>query len=67
MAIRAAGVGYRNLAAQNVQVSASPAQAPGPTVAATSGPASVLMPIASLPASKCGQQWTNPQLTSMQR
>ena len=48
MAIRAAGVGYRNLAAQNVQVSASPAPALGPTVAATSGPAPVLMPVSSL-------------------
>lgn len=48
MAIRAAGVAYRNLAAQNVQVSASPAPALVPTVAVTSGPVAVLMPVSSL-------------------
>lgn len=48
MAIRAAGVGYRNLAAQNVQVSASPAPVLGPTLAATTGPAPVLIPVSSL-------------------
>ena len=48
MAIRAAGVGYRNLAAQNVQVSAGPAPVLGPTMAATSGPVPVLMPVSSL-------------------